>query len=116
MSGREQARESERQLGKAPSGNEALSAGLAGLGSAVVNLGQERAGIHEGKASGPQLWELDPSVGVATPSPPGLPLRYTLLVPVPCRQTPHLVWQELSREGLTFFFFFSFSPPSFSFC
>lgn len=55
MSGREQARESERQLGKAPSGNEALSAGLAGLGSTVVNLGQERAGIHEGKASGPQL-------------------------------------------------------------
>lgn len=49
------------------------------------------------------------------PAPPGLPLRYTLLVPVPCRQTPHLVWQELSREGLTFFFFFSFPPLLFLF-
>lgn len=92
MSGREQARESERQLGKAPSGNEALSAGLAGLGSAVVNLGQERAGIHEGKASGPQLWELDPSVGVATPSPtwPPSPVHSACPCPLQTDSTPCL--------------------------
>lgn len=116
MSGREQARESDRQLGKTPSGNEALNAGLAGLGSAVVNLGQERAGIHEGQASGPHSGNLTPLWAWLLPAPPGLSLQYTLPVPVPCRQTPHLVWQELSREGLTFFFFFSFLPPSFSFC
>lgn len=113
MSGREQAQESERQLGKAPSGNEALSTGLAGLESAVVNLGLEKAGIHEGKAPGPHSGNLTLLWAWLLPAPPGLPLQNTLSVPVPCRQTPHLVWKELSREGLPFFFFFSFSPFSF---
>lgn len=110
MSGREQAQRSELQLGKAPSENEALSAGLAGLGSAVLNLGQEKAGIHERKRlqahSSGNLTPVWASATPARPVPPGLPLQYTLSVPVPCTQTAHLVWQELSREGLPFFFFF----------
>lgn len=76
MGGREQAQESELQLGKAPSGNKALSTGLAGLGSAVVNLGQEKAGIHERKQlQAHSSGNLTPVWASATP---GLPLQYTL--------------------------------------
>lgn len=72
MGGREQAQESELQLGKAPSGNEALSAGLAGLGSAVVNLWQEKTGIHEGKQlQAHSSGNLTPLWAPATPGPPG---------------------------------------------